>query len=482
MEIHQISARKAILPQAEPSGNAEITSSTLDQLIALQQGDSRSIGVPAPRGGAPDVPIMSRGARSTTRSMGEDEMAITMSRTGRALLGAGALALGTLALAPAAQAQQDGVIRIGVTLRMVIENGLKYGQMAKEELEGLNASGGINGKKVEVILLDDECKPDKGIANVNRFIHQSKVHLVMGSTCSSVSLPMVDITAKEEVVQIVPHSTNTNVTKKGSAWVFRTSVSERFYSAVHAKYLAENAGKKVAYLYTNDGAAIGFAKDYMSYMKKTYNADPAYEAQMQETDLDFRAHLLKIKSLAPDVLAIGGQLDAIARISQQALEVGISSKVRRVAASAASNAPVPELAGDAVVGLIYASAFNCNDERPVAQAFVKMVREKYKVRCPDHDFSQAYETAQIVKQALAKAKLTLTDASLKADRLAIRDALADTKNFTGLASGPINFCADPTPQCRDGNRTGILVEYTKGGKDYDTKVLARVSFDADFGL
>ena len=52
----------------------------------------------------------------------------------------------------------------------------------------------------------------------------------------------------------------------------------------------------------------------------------------------------------------------------------------------------------------------------MAQAFVKMVKEKYKVRCPDHDFSQAYETAQIIKQALTNAKLTLTDASLKADR------------------------------------------------------------------
>jgi ABC-type branched-subunit amino acid transport system substrate-binding protein len=111
-----------------------------------------------------------------------------------------------------------------------------------------------------------------------------------------------------------------------------------------------------------------------------------------------------------------------------------------------------------------------------------MVQDKYKVRCPDHDFSQAYETAQIIKQALKSAKLTLTDASLKADRLAIRDALAGIKNFTGLASGPINFCADPTPQCRDGNKTGILVEYTKGGKEFDTRVLARVSFEPEFGL
>ena len=392
---------------------------------------------------------------------------------------AAAVALGAIATPAVAQ---DGVIRIGVTLRMVVENGLKYGQMTKDELEAVNAAGGIKGKKIEVVLLDDECKPEKGIANVNRFIHQHKVHLVIGSTCSSVSLPMVDVTAKEEVPQIIPHSTNTNITKKGSAWVFRTSVSERYYASVHAKYLSENVGKKVAYLYTTDGAGISFAKDYMAYMRKTYNIEPVYEVQMQETDLDFRSHLLKIKSLNPEVLAIGGQHDAIARIVQQAVEVGIPAKVRRVGASASGNAPVPELAGDAVVGLTFAQAFSCKDERPVAKAFVKLVQEKYKVRCPDHDFSQAYETAQLVKLALGNANLGLTEASLKADRAAIRDALAGIKNYSGLASGPINFCAAPTPQCRDGNRTGILVEYTKGGKDYDMRVLARVSFEPDFGL
>ena len=396
-----------------------------------------------------------------------------------ALLPVAMLATG-LVVAPA-QAQ-DGVIRIGITLRMVVENGLKYGQMSKDELEAVNAAGGINGKKIEVILLDDECKPDKGIANANRFIHQHKVHLVMGSTCSSVTLPMVDVTAKEEVPQIVPHSTNANVTKKGSAWLFRTSVSERFSASIHGKYMSENVGKKVAYLYTTDGAGMGFAKDYMAFMKRTYGAEPLYETQMQETDLDFRAHLLKIKSLNPEVIAIGGQHDAIARIVQQSYEVGIPKSVRRVASSAASNAPVPELAGDSAAGLIFAAAFSCTDDRPIAKEFVKMVQTKYGVRCPDHDFSQAYETAQLIKLALKNAKLELTDASLKADRVAIRDALASIKNYSGLASGPVNFCVDPTPQCRDGNRTGILVEYTKGGKDFDMRVLARVGFEADFGL
>ena len=65
----------------------------------------------------------------------------------------------------------------------------------------------------------------------------------------------------------------------------------------------------------------------------------------------------------------------------------------------------------------------------MAQAFVKLVNEKYKVRCPDHDFSQAYDTAQIIKLALKKAKLGLTDATLKDDRKAIRDALADRQGL-----------------------------------------------------
>jgi branched-chain amino acid transport system substrate-binding protein len=387
-------------------------------------------------------------------------------------------------IASPAPAAEDGVIRIGMTLRMIVENGIKYGQLTSAELNSINDSGGINGHKVQVILLDDECNAQKGIANTNRFIEQDKVHLIVGSICSSVTIPMVDVTARAQVPQITPTATARPITEKGSAWIFRNSASERYFAAVHAKYLAENAGKKVAYLYTTDAAGISFVTQYQQFMKDTYQVEPVYSAQQQETDLDFRSNLLKIKSLGPDVLALAGQSDSIARIVTQALEVGIPRKVARVSASAASNAPVPETAGDAVIGLIFSAAFVCTDPRPEAQAFVKLVQEKYQVRCPDHDWAQAYSTAQIVKEALKRAgpKLKLTDASLAEDRTAIRDAFAGIHDFQGVVPGKISFCADPTPQCRDGNRTPILVEYTKGGKDYEMKQLATVTFDPDFGL
>jgi branched-chain amino acid transport system substrate-binding protein len=385
----------------------------------------------------------------------------------------------SLAVAPAL-AQDE--IRVGVTLRMLTENGQKYGQMVQDEFEKVNEAGGIDGHQIEVILLDDQCKPDVGVANVNRFINQDKVHLVIGSTCSSVSMPIVPVTAKAMVPQLVPHSTNAKVTKQDSEWVFRVSVSERFYSAVAGKWLAENVGTKVAYLYTTDSAAISFADALKIYMQTYSGVEPAYDDQMQETDLDFRASLLRIKSAEPEILAIGGQSDALARMAQQSYEVGIPQSVRRVAASAATNATFPPLAGDAAVGLITAAAFSCFDDRPIAMEFVAMVQEQYGVRCPDHDFSQAWDAAQIAVKALQMADLSLTDEALAEDRRKIRDALIDMPPYEGLASGPIHWCADPTPECRDGNRTGVLIEYTKGGEDYEMAVLARVSFEPDFGL
>ena len=111
-----------------------------------------------------------------------------------------------------------------------------------------------------------------------------------------------------------------------------------------------------------------------------------------------------------------------------------------------------------------------------------MVREVYGIHAPDHDFSQAYDLIRIVEIALGNAKLQLTSSSLAGDRIAIRNAIAGIRNYQGLASGPISFCRDSSPVCRDGNRTAVLIGYTKGGEQFETEVLARVTMPMDFGL
>jgi branched-chain amino acid transport system substrate-binding protein len=397
-------------------------------------------------------------------------------RTGlaSAIIAAGLITTQTQALA--------GTIRIGATMRMVSDNGQKYGRMVADEFKLINAAGGINGNMIELTLLNDECKSDKGVANANKFVHEKRVHLIIGSTCSSVSLPIVDVTAKAKVPQIIPHSTNAKITQKGSAWVFRVPVSGRYYAGVNAKYVGENIGKKIAYLCAADAASQNDCDAMQSQMKKQHGVDPAFSAQVQEKEVDFRTHMLKIKALGVDGIMIAALAETMARALTQSYEAGIGADVRRIGSSSASNAPVPKIAGDAVKGVFYAAAYAAADTRPIAQLFNRMVKEKYGIHAPDHDFSQAWDLVRIVEIALGRTDLKLDDASLAADRTAIRDAIATVKGYNGLGSGPISFCKDPTPQCRDGNRTAVLVAYTKGGEDFETEVLSRVTMPADFGL
>ena len=392
---------------------------------------------------------------------------------------AGLAAGGFVLSATAALADE---IRVGITMRMVSENGQKYGQMVMDEIGLINEAGGINGHQIKATLMNDECKSDKGVANANKLIFQEKVHLLIGSTCSSVSLPIVDVTAKAQVPQIIPHSTNAQITQKGSAWVFRVPVSGRFYAGVNAKYVGENIGKKIAYICATDAASQNDCDAMQAQMKSQHGADPAYVAQVQEKEVDFRTHMQKIKSAGVDGIMVAALAETMSRALIQSYEAGIGTDVRRIGSSSASNAPVPKISGDAVKGVFYAAAYSNADTRPIAKLFNQMVKDRYGIHAPDHDFSQAYDLIRIVEIALNNSDLKLTNSSLAADRTAIRDAIANVKNYQGLASGPISFCAAATPQCRDGNKTPVLIAYKKGGEAFETEVLARVNMPEDFGL
>ena len=77
----------------------------------------------------------------------------------------------------AATAALAGDIRVGITMRMVSENGQAYGQMVMDEIKAINDAGGINGNMIDATLMNDECKSDKGVANANKLIFQEKIHL-----------------------------------------------------------------------------------------------------------------------------------------------------------------------------------------------------------------------------------------------------------------------------------------------------------------
>ena len=134
------------------------------------------------------------------------------------------------------------------------------------------------------------------------------------------------MTAKAQVPQIIPHSTNAKITQKNPSGC-SGSVSGRYYAGVNAKYVGENIGKKVAYLCAADAASQNDCDAMQSQMKAQFGAEPAYVAQVQEKEVDFRTHMQKIKSLNVDGIMIAALAETMARALIQSYEAGIGPDV-----------------------------------------------------------------------------------------------------------------------------------------------------------
>ena len=122
---------------------------------------------------------------------------------------------------------------------------LKYGAEMWEK--DVNAKGGINGKKVKLVIGDDACDPKQAVAVANKLVGMGAVY-VAGHFCSSSSIPASAVYSEAGVIQVSPASTNPNFTDKAkSDHIFRVCGRDDQQGEVAGKYIADNyKGKKVA--------------------------------------------------------------------------------------------------------------------------------------------------------------------------------------------------------------------------------------------
>ena len=125
-------------------------------------------------------------------------------------------------LAGAAQAQN---IKIGVVIPATGPL-TQYGDMVKEgvdtALEQINAAGGVNGNKLEAVIVDDACEPKQGPVAANRVVN-AKIQYVVGPVCSGAAIAAAPIYNNEGVVVVTPSATSPALTegKKDTTVFFR---------------------------------------------------------------------------------------------------------------------------------------------------------------------------------------------------------------------------------------------------------------------
>lgn len=299
-------------------------------------------------------------------------------------------------------------------------DGASFGQSSKEgselAVEEINAAGGVlGGRKLKLLVEDDQSKPDEASNAVTKLITQNKVVAVLGEVASRRSLAAAPVCQKYQIPMITPSSTNEGVTKIGD-YIFRICFIDPFQGEVLAKFAFNDLkARKVAIL---KDISQDYSVGLTDSITKNFTAlggtvlDPV---SYSGGDPDFKAILTQVRGQNPDAIFVTGYYTEAAIIARQARELGMK---------------MPLLGGDGWVGdalkngrealanCYISNHYSADNPDPVVQNFVKAYKAKFN-REPDSIAALAYDSVKVLADSITRANSTegpkLRDAIAKLD-------------------------------------------------------------------
>lgn len=353
-------------------------------------------------------------------------------------------------------------IKIGVA-EALTGNAAQYGVPIRKGFElaagEINGAGGINGKKLELIIEDEQGKKEEAINVFRKLIFQDKVVILFGPTLSNSAQASDPVAQAAKVVVFGTSNTADGITSIGN-YVFRNSVTEADILPVTLKVAAKNTGlKKVAVLYGNDDIFTKSGYDNFIKALRAAKIPVTTTETFAKGDVDFKPQLTKIRSSNADAIVLSALVAEGGPIMVQARQLGITLPV--IGGNGMNSPRVFELAKDNADNLWVGSPWSVENSAGENKRFISAFQKAHG-GTPDQFAAQAYDAMYIVAQALRKTKLT---GKLEADRSALRDALPATQ-WNG-ATGPFKFRQvndkDGKPAGFDAVQTAIVM-VTQGGQ------------------
>jgi branched-chain amino acid transport system substrate-binding protein len=312
----------------------------------------------------------------------------------------------------------------------------------KMAIEEKNKAGGIKGKQIKLIALDDQGKPEEAAAAVTRLVTQNGVVALIGEVASSRSLAAAPIAQQNKVPMISPSSTNPKVTEVGD-YIFRVCFIDPFQGTVMAKFASENLkAKKVAILRdVKSDYSMGLA-DFFTKKFKELGGEVVADESYQAGEMDFKGQLTHIKGVQPDAIFIPGYYTEVGLIARQARALGIN--VPLLGGDGWDSAKLYEIGGQAINGSYFSNHYTTESTDVVVTGFIKKFKETYGGEVPDGLAALGYDSGKILVEAMDRA------ADLKP--ATIRDELAKTKDYVGV-TGKISIDSQ-----RNANKSAVVVK------------------------
>ena len=314
----------------------------------------------------------------------------------------------------------------------------------KEELGG-KITVGNKEYPVEFVTMDTEGSEEKTTNVYQKLIEEEKVIAIVGPDSSKCMLAAAPIAQNAKCPAITTFGTNTAVTKVGN-YIFRACFIDPFQGSVAAAYCDQQGYKTACIMFNNaDAYAVGLKDAFVENFKGEVLAIEEYSGSDVK---DYNVQLTKLAAQNPDVLLLPNLNVELGLQIQQARTAGLNCPI--ICGDSADTPDVANVAGPAIEGVAYVSAFSAESTDEAAKKFVDAYVKLYPDELPNSNAELTYETAKMVVWAIQNAK-TL-------DRDGVRDAL-DTIDGLELPSGKITM--DPTT--RNPIKGGVIMQYDAEG-------------------
>jgi branched-chain amino acid transport system substrate-binding protein len=321
----------------------------------------------------------------------------------------------------AAQAQDK--LKIGVVATLSGPPAVLGGQMRNGFLLGVKQLGGkLGGREVEVVVQDDELKPDVAVNKVKALIERDKVEFVIGPIFSNILQAIMKPATDGGAILISPNAGTSNFAgKECNPNFFVTSYQNDQNHEVLGKY-AQDKGIKKAFIMAPNYQA---GKDSLAGFKRYFKGEVVDEVYVPLNQLDYSAELSKIAAAAPEAIFVFLPGGMGVNFVKQFRQAGLADKITFLSAFTVDEGTLPAQQ-DAALGFFGGSNWAPNLDNPQNKAFVAAFEKEYNAVPGSYAF-QAYDAALLIDSAL-KATNGKTD-----NKDALRAALkkADFKSLRG---------------------------------------------------
>jgi branched-chain amino acid transport system substrate-binding protein len=312
------------------------------------------------------------------------------------------------ALAACAPAGGGNTIKIGLEAPLTgdyAEEGKGFQNALNLLVDQTNAAGGINGKKVQLVVEDDKGDPKEAALVADRMV-SNKVMAVIGGYNSGATEPASTIYNGAGILHITPSATATRLTTKGYPEFFRVCFLDDRQGLFAANFMVKEMGyKNIAVLHDNSTYAQGLAEATKQYLGEL-GVTPVFYDAINPKDTDFSPTLTKLKAANPDAVYYTGYYAQGGLLLKQAAALGL--KTQWLGGNAMNNTELITIAGvDNAKGVLVTTEPLPNDlDYPEAKQFLADYKAKYGEDPKSVWTVMAADAYRVIKYAVEQTKST----------------------------------------------------------------------------